>query len=635
MTASALLFQVVLHLIIAQGTVIDRGQVPDVGGESAIGDNDHHSIPTIKRSPMILNGEPVEGSDYPWKVSLRAEYPDYEVQANSSNCSWIRNSFNWFNSEYAGYASSPEDCIQMVHEYCPSATMASIHEDAFEGESSFCYCQWGSNRTLDAHSGYYSCFFENMTLSLGANEDHHRQRLCGGSLIHKDPIVIMTAASCFDRFFEGPGDAIFDVNFDNTTLYADLGRTKGPHYGNQYDESGDVWTEILISNFSFIHIHPQYDFWAPAHDIALVVVNDGQSLPSNYEVATIPDHISRSSECCDDNETLTVLGYGLQLDQQTASETMGKMSMAFISMEECRHLVDEHGWWYPDGFGQQNDRVCALTGNSTAGLCTEFEDGGGPLFRINDDGDVEVTALFAPSLSYWFPSHCDLDSSDDPALASPSLFTSVAHYNAWISSVINQFDDSWIVPDTESPTPSPTGPTSWLWTTSDDHNYINTADCEWVRNDANYDWVQYLGYTDSPDHCIQMSRDMCFLGNIANVPQEMFQGQNTSCYCQSGSDRTPQPSSQYFSCFYAEESDLDEVLLALGTILAIAGGCCCLSICACIAGCVWCGYCCGQNSRRNRNQQRDQVGGSRPEGMAKAAPMAMAAYPAVAQVQTN
>ena len=61
--------------------------------------------------------------------------------------------------------------------------------------------------------------------------------------------------------------------------------------------------------------------------------------------------------------------------------------------------------------------------------------------------------------------------------------------------------------------------------------------------------------------------------------------------------------------------------LFIGIWSAIATGC------LCIGCCVWCRR---RNSRRN--QQRDQIGGSQPEGMA-AASMAMSAYAAVAQVQ--
>jgi len=589
--------------------------------------------PPVAVNAMAVNGEPVEGSEFRWMVSLRAEFPDHDVQISSSNCSWIRNNGNVEGEDFVGFASSPDDCIQMVREYCPWANIANIHEDAFNGSTSQCYCQWGSNQTVDAGTEWYSCFFEDRD-GMNSTETHHHWRLCGGALIHKEPIVIVTAASCFGSFEASPSGGIYDDWLGDALLFADLGRTKGPHFGNQYDETGDEWTEILISEFSSIHIHPLYDVWTPSHDIALVVVDDAQSLPSDYAVATIPEHISLSSECCVDHETMTVLGYGVQLDHDTASETMGKMSMEFISMEECRHLIDEHGWWwYSDGF--DNDRVCAMAGNVTAGICTDFEDGGGPLFRVTDDGEVEVVALFAPTLAYWYPPHCDLHSSSVPTVASPSLFTSVGHYNAWISSVIHRFDDSWVVPPTESPTPSPTGSTGWWWpwTTDADHLHISTADCHWVRNDGNWLWQELLGDAESPDDCIQMVREQCSWANIANIHEDAFVGSTEECWCQSGADQTPQPSSDYFSCFFAESSfDAEALAMSLGVLAAIIVGSCCFLICVCIGGCVYCGYCCG-----NRNRQRDQIGGSRPEGaypVPMAAPVqAFGAYPAAAQGQ--
>merc|ERR1719295_394380 len=74
--------------------------------------------------PLIVNGEPVDGSDYPWMVSFRKVYPRY---IDETKCNWIPSSSNVNGKEFIGWTMSREECVPMVREHCPSADIVSVH----------------------------------------------------------------------------------------------------------------------------------------------------------------------------------------------------------------------------------------------------------------------------------------------------------------------------------------------------------------------------------------------------------------------------------------------------------------------------------------------------------------------------
>merc|ERR1719474_103812 len=95
--------------------------------------------PFIQSRPMIVNGEPVDGSDYPWMVSLRAVFPGYIFNVvDASRCEWIRNNDNTYGEEYVGYVYSAEECVELVHDYCPWANVANVYEGVFDPSGSRC-----------------------------------------------------------------------------------------------------------------------------------------------------------------------------------------------------------------------------------------------------------------------------------------------------------------------------------------------------------------------------------------------------------------------------------------------------------------------------------------------------------------
>ena len=134
-------------------------------------------------------------------------------------------------------------------------------------------------------------------------------RFCGGSLIQSAPITILTAAHCVDAFNTSDSGSILSGDYE-VRLYADLGRTKGPHIDNEYDETNDSYITVSIATLSMIHIHPELDTWdiMAGNDIALIIIDDDQRLPQDYYIATLPMHQAIENECCPDNEILTSIG---------------------------------------------------------------------------------------------------------------------------------------------------------------------------------------------------------------------------------------------------------------------------------------------------------------------------------------
>ena len=78
------------------------------------------------------------------------------------NCDWIESDSNTDNQRsLADSVASPDECIAMVMEQCPSATIANIHSSGTMG----CYCQYGSNPTPDTE-GWMSCVLSTASVTL-------------------------------------------------------------------------------------------------------------------------------------------------------------------------------------------------------------------------------------------------------------------------------------------------------------------------------------------------------------------------------------------------------------------------------------------------------------------------------------
>ena len=264
-------------------------------------------------------------------------------------------------------------------------------------------------------------------------------RFCGGSLIESDPITILTAAHCVDAFNATDSGSILNGGYD-VRLYADVGRTKGPHIDNEYDERNDSYITVAITAFAIIHIHPEWnssDIMA-GFDIAMIVIDDEQHFPDGYTVANLPMYEAIENECCSDIEGLTTIGLGLSDESSEGgqpADTLERIEMEYHPSDECldyleAHFEQELGQWWT------NDQICAR-GDDVDGC---HGDSGGPLFRTNGD-EIEVVGVTSYVLAAESGASDFCNSAHPDGHDLPSFFTSVAHYVDFIEeTVYGHFD---------------------------------------------------------------------------------------------------------------------------------------------------------------------------------------------------
>ena len=77
-----------------------------------------------------------------------------------SGCDWVRNNENTEGEQYVGDVTSLHECVQLVQEMCPWATIANVHEDAVHGHNASCWCQHGNDQTHDGSASYLNCWFD-------------------------------------------------------------------------------------------------------------------------------------------------------------------------------------------------------------------------------------------------------------------------------------------------------------------------------------------------------------------------------------------------------------------------------------------------------------------------------------------
>uniref|UniRef100_A0A7S2V5Q8 SMB domain-containing protein n=1 Tax=Fibrocapsa japonica TaxID=94617 RepID=A0A7S2V5Q8_9STRA len=89
------------------------------------------------------------------------------LQSNDTmECDWIRNNYNTWGELYAGYAASREDCIAMVQELCPTATIANYLVGGPD-----CWCQFGADMTYDPSSVWENCLLSTIGETTSCTDD--------------------------------------------------------------------------------------------------------------------------------------------------------------------------------------------------------------------------------------------------------------------------------------------------------------------------------------------------------------------------------------------------------------------------------------------------------------------------------
>ena len=74
----------------------------------------------------------------------------------------FKNNANNDGEEYAGQATSMEECMQLVQDRCGWANIANVQskvDDLREGEAAECWCQNGDDSTPDNSSYWLNCWF--------------------------------------------------------------------------------------------------------------------------------------------------------------------------------------------------------------------------------------------------------------------------------------------------------------------------------------------------------------------------------------------------------------------------------------------------------------------------------------------
>ena len=285
------------------------------------------------------------------------------------------------------------------------------------------------------------------------------QRFCGGALIQKDPIVIVTAAHCLDGF-QNTDEGLRDSAGDEIKFFIDLGRTLGPHIDNppgskytisdvEVDDSIGDWVEIEVPGCNDFYIHPDWNGQATSgHDIAVIIVRDQTEIDkvANYadaDVATIPSLLGMDATCCVNDDPLIAIGYGLDDDNRNPTNTLERIDLEYHPATECGELINKYYGKTLRNPAQGNDIVCA-SGDSLAphnevdtcqgdSVCILYIGNqssfytlftyhimcqGGPLFRDNN-GRVEVIGVVSYGISGIYPDDgCNADHDDKFTLPS-------------------------------------------------------------------------------------------------------------------------------------------------------------------------------------------------------------------------
>ena len=91
---------------------------------------------------------------------------NFMVNRVGGTCTWVENNINTDGEIYIGAATDEADCISMVVEQCPGATIANLHTDGYGS----CYCQYGTNMTFVPDSGWINCLLSSIS-SDGRGDD--------------------------------------------------------------------------------------------------------------------------------------------------------------------------------------------------------------------------------------------------------------------------------------------------------------------------------------------------------------------------------------------------------------------------------------------------------------------------------
>ena len=241
--------------------------------------------------------------------------------------------------------------------------------------------------------------FFNLTI----NDTMYESSFCGGSLIQLSPPIVLTAAHCVEDLSFNDTSGTFEFHLWNFTLpmylYADINRTY------PLNETGESYQTLQITNESMIHIHEKYDTSdiANGYDIALLIFDDGQVITGLFEedLPSLVHSLDDDEACCTHGDKLDVIGYGLDEDNGTETDTLEHTMMHYVGMSQCQAIIIQY---YLDTYNltiveddfRNPDLFICVVGNDTD-ICDG--DGGGPVFN-ESGGNISIYGMSSHNIHH-------------------------------------------------------------------------------------------------------------------------------------------------------------------------------------------------------------------------------------------
>jgi len=147
--------------------------VPDQGQDDDVDDNDSVTCTfTNLTCANITSGgwgtnaatvcDPDKGSFYVCDNAadsgIHASVACSDTCASAFGCKWVENNINIAGEMWVGDVSYEAECIQLVRNECPSATIAHMDVDG----SGSCWCQYGTDLTSVSGAGWKNCLLSSI-----------------------------------------------------------------------------------------------------------------------------------------------------------------------------------------------------------------------------------------------------------------------------------------------------------------------------------------------------------------------------------------------------------------------------------------------------------------------------------------